>query len=68
MSVLSGTLANGSQYDEKRWSELSTSLRWRGEHFVTAFFGERCEEREDGCPICQRWAALDALLENPFQG
>ena len=41
-----------------RQEELADDVRqWLKEHF-----GDRCAERADNCPCCQKWAAFDALF------
>jgi len=38
----------------------------RARDMLTEHFGERCEDFDADCPCCQRWAAYDTLVENPF--
>lgn len=33
---------------------------------LTEIYGKRCEEFDEDCLCCQKWKALDFLLENPF--
>jgi hypothetical protein len=42
-------------------------VRSFAEPLLREFFGDRCEDFEPGCECCKRWAALDRLLENPFE-
>ena len=52
--------------DQVRFEELSQEIRTLSEEFLEEFWGEKCEEFDENCYICQRWQALEDLLYNPF--
>jgi hypothetical protein len=31
---------------------------------IQFYWGERCPEHEDGCPVCEAWRQYDALIAN----
>ena len=35
--------------------------------FLVKWWGERCKEFEPTCALCQKWKAVDCLLDNPFE-
>lgn len=43
------------------------AVRHKAEPFLKQFFGERCPDFEADCEACKRWAALETLLDNPFE-
>lgn len=42
-------------------------VRTVAEAFITEWFGERCPEHAEGCECCERWNALDKLLNDVFK-
>ena len=57
---------------QQRYGELDADTRLRLEsemlvlhidRFVTKNYGVRCDEHEDGCPICFMWQERDRIKE-----
>ncbi len=51
----------------EQWAMMAGHIRTIAGKLLTEFFDERCPDFEADCPCCERWAALDALTENPFR-
>ena len=45
----------------------ASHLRTIAEAMLAEHFGDRCEEFSQPCVCCKRWAALDALIDNPYE-
>ena len=52
--------------DAEHFHMMAGHLRIVAEEMLREFFGERCDEFDEDCPICMRWNALAVLTENPF--
>ena len=53
--------------DFEVWDAESKIIRNLAEPLLEEYFGERCGDFEPDCVNCQRWKALDDLLDNPFK-
>jgi hypothetical protein len=54
------------QNDRARFNIYADDVRITSERLIIEFFGERCNDYQQDCSICQHWKALDDLIENPF--
>lgn len=50
-----------------KFDKVSAKIREASEKLLKEFFGPRCKEFEPDCICCQRYKAMDDLLENPFK-
>ena len=53
--------------DSAKFELQSSHIRTIAETMLAEHFGDRCEVFSPECLCCQRWAALDALLDNPYE-
>ena len=45
---------------------MAGHVRIVAEDLLRKFWGERCPDFYNDCPLCQKWKQLDSLLENPL--
>lgn len=50
----------------KMFTIMAGHVRIVAEAMLRECFGERCDDFKEHCPICQRWKALDVLLDDPW--
>ena len=53
--------------DSAKFAMQASHLRTIAEAMLAEHFGDRCEEFSQPCVCCKRWAALDALIDNPYE-
>lgn len=51
--------------DQTKFMMESLPTLIAAEKFLKIWFGEKCEDFDEDCPCCQRWALLEKLLEWP---
>ena len=49
--------------EEQEWAEYNTLTRTSVSDWILDTFGERCEEVEETCIVCQKWKLFDQLFE-----
>jgi len=57
----------GLMTEKEQFAQMASHVRTTAETLLTEWFGERCDDFDADCLCCQRWAALDVLLRNPFE-
>lgn len=63
---LNEQLTKEKDADCEKWEEMARKIRELAEPLLTEYF-DKCEDFEETCCACQRWKALEDLLENPFK-
>lgn len=48
------------------FEELAIPVHNAALQLLVEMFGRRCDTFEATCPICQRYRAMDMLINNPF--
>jgi len=59
------TISPGAE--SRSWDIMATRVRDEVTVLLETHIGERCPDVVEGCPICDRWALLDKLLESPYE-
>jgi hypothetical protein len=44
------------------WARVAQDIKATSELYLTEIWGSRCQDFQKDCMVCQKWAALDALL------
>ena len=52
--------------EEYIYDMMANHVRIVAEELIIKFWGERCEDFNQDCLLCNKWKQLDDLLENPF--
>lgn len=56
-------MSEEQKYFEKQVALAHTQMT----RVIIEHFGDRCDDCEPECIICQKWKAFDFLFENPFE-
>ncbi len=52
--------------DDADFLASTRPIRITATNLIEYYFGFRCEDYDEDCIVCQRYRALDTLLESPF--
>lgn len=45
------------------YQDATDEITAKLDSYLTEYYGKRCEEYEEHCPICDVWKMRDALIE-----
>jgi len=49
---------------ERKWRQHQVTVKRRLEKYLRRFYGKRCTDFQEECPLCQQWAAFDRLFND----
>lgn len=49
------------------FTKVASYIRVIATSLIEQHFGPRCPDFEKDCVCCQRWKALDELIDNPYE-